>query len=50
MALIRVVEIGLLKDKGHAQNSLPKTQRNLPPRSGQSDMMQTLGRYGSGKR
>ena len=50
MALIGVVEIGLFKDKGHAQNSLPKIQGNLSPCSGQSDMMQALGRYGSGKR
>ena len=50
MALIGVVEIGLFKDKGHAQNPLPKIQGNLSPSSGQSDMMQALGRYGSGKR
>jgi hypothetical protein len=50
MALIGVVEIGLFKDKGHAQNPLPKIQGNLSPSSGQSDMMQALRRYGLGKR
>ena len=47
MTLIGVVEVGLLKDEGHAQDPLPKVQGDLPPCAGQSDMMQPLGRYGS---
>ena len=42
MALVGVVQVGLLEDERHAKNALPKVNSDLPVGPDQRDMMDTL--------
>ena len=43
VAFLRHIQVGLLKDEGHAEYALPKVDAGLPIGSDQRDVMDTLG-------
>jgi hypothetical protein len=45
MALVGIVQVGLLEDEGHAQDAFPKVNRGLPVGPNQRDMVDPMGLY-----
>src|SRR6266540_1612066 len=43
VALVGVIQVGLLEDEGHAQHAFPKVDRHLPAGSNKRDMVYSLG-------